>query len=147
MITIIEGVDGTGKTTFAKRLAEERGAMYLHADKPVTKSWFTEYIEPLSRKNIVCDRWHLGEIVWPTVFKRPSLFNAGTFDECNRYMAQIGCELIVLTRSDDGITRELLSRGEGDQVAQVLDAKALFVRAYNRVKYIPKRIIDSEVVH
>lgn len=147
MITIIEGVDGTGKTTFAKRLAEERGAMYLHADKPLTGSWFTEYIEPLSRKNVICDRWHVGEVVWPTVFQRPSLFNSSTFDECNQYLARIGAELIVLTRSDDEIVAELESRGESDQIRQVLEAKALFVHAYNKVRYIPKRIIDSEVVY
>lgn len=147
MITIIEGVDGTGKTTFAKRLAAERGATYLHADKPITRSWFTEYIEPLSHKNIVCDRWHLGEIVWPQIFNRDSLFNASTFDECNRYLARIGCELIVLTRSDTGITGELKRRGETDQILGVLKAKSLFAHAYNAVKYIPKQIIDSEVVH
>lgn len=147
MITIIEGVDGTGKTTYAKRLAYEQHSIYLHADKPTGKSWGEEYIKPIISTNMVLDRWHLGEMVWPEIFGRKSLFDEDTFDLCNWMLSKIGTRLIVLTRHDDDIANELLNRGEEDQIDNVLHAKGLFMDAYKQVKYIDKQIIESGVVH
>lgn len=147
MITIIEGVDGTGKTTYAKRLADQQNAMYLHADKPTKDTWFLEYAAPLVSTNMVLDRWHLGEMVWPKIFGRESLFDDDGFDLCNWVLAKLGTKLIVLTRNDDDIVNELLNRGEEDQIDTVLHAKELFIEAYKQVKYIDKQIIESGVVH
>lgn len=147
MITIIEGVDGTGKTTYAKRLAEQNNATYLHADKPTHTKWYEEYLRPITTTNMVLDRWHLGELVWPIIYDRPSLFDAESFDICNWAFAKMGTRLIILTRSDDDIADELLNRGEESEIEQVLHAKELFMQAYKKVKYIDKQIIESGVVH
>lgn len=147
MITIIEGVDGTGKTTFAKRLAKERQSDYLHADKPTEKTWYEEYLKPINNTNMVLDRWHLGELVWPIIYERESLFDEETFDLCNWTLAKLGTRLIILTRSDDDIANELLNRGEEKEIELVLHAKELFMDAYKHIKYIDKQIIESGVVH
>ena len=147
MITIIEGVDGTGKTTFAKKLAEEKAATYLHADKPTKKAWWQEYLDPITSQNMVLDRWHLGELVWPKIYGRQSLFDEESFDLCNWTLSKIGTRLIVLTRSDDDIANELLNRGEEKEIESVLLAKELFLDSYKKVKYIDKQIIESGVVH
>jgi broad-specificity NMP kinase len=147
MITIIEGVDGTGKTTYAKRLAKQTNAKYLHADKPTKQLWYKEYLSPLKSQNMVLDRWHLGELVWPIVYDRKSLFNEDSFDLCNWTMAKLGTRLILLTRSDDDIADELLKRGEDKEVEFVLHAKELFLQAFSKVKYIDKQIVESSVVH
>lgn len=147
MITIIEGVDGTGKTTYAKRLADQQKSTYLHADKPQTQFWHHEYLKPITSTNMVLDRWHVGELVWPQIFGRQSLFDEDTFDLCNWALSKLGARLIILTRHDDDITNELLNRGEEDQIDHVLHAKDLFMDAYKKVKYIDKQIIESGVVH
>ena len=147
MITIIEGVDGTGKTTFAKRLALQNNADYLHADKPTQKSWHEEYVTPITSTNMVLDRWHLGEMVWPIIYNRKSLFNEESFDLCNWFFAKLGTRLIVLTRSDDDIADELLKRGEDKEVELVLHAKELFMQSYKKIKYIDKQIVESGVVY
>ena len=46
MITIIEGSDGTGKTTYAQKLTERYNAQYLHAEQPRSRLWVDEYIRP-----------------------------------------------------------------------------------------------------
>ncbi len=147
MITIIEGVDGTGKTTFAKCLAEQNHSDYLHADKPTQKTWYEEYLTPIKNTNMVLDRWHLGELVWPIIYDRKSLFDEETFDLCNWTLSKLGTRLIILTRSDDDIADELLKRGEDKEIELVLHAKELFMKAYSKIKYIDKQIIESAVVH
>lgn len=79
MLIILEGPDGSGKTTLARTLEERvresdpdakievwhRGAPKRHA--------LNEYAVPLfdyrpgRRHHIICDRWHLGELVYSTV--------------------------------------------------------------------------------
>lgn len=146
MITIIEGSDGTGKTTYAQKLTKQHNAKYLHAEQPKTKLWSDEYIKPIDSNNIVLDRWHLGEIVWPEIYGRQSLFDETTFDYCNWELAKLGASLILLTRSEDAIANELLIRGEESQIDFVLHSRSLFVEAFQRVRYLDKKIIHSEVV-
>lgn len=156
MITIIEGTDACGKSTYARHLVSKFNKTnvstehfkYIHADKPSKDNWFDEYISPvLAIDNFVLDRWHLGEIVWPQIYGRQSLFNDLSFDKCNWYLAKLDTTLIVLTRKDSDIVNELNKRGESNQIDLVLQAKYLFFDAYKKVKYVNKKIIESNVVH
>ncbi len=47
MITIIEGADGTGKTTYAQKLSERFNAKYLHAEQPKTRLCTKRKIETM----------------------------------------------------------------------------------------------------
>ena len=144
MITIIEGADGTGKTTYAQKLSERFNAKYLHAEQPKTRLWSDEYIRPITSQNMILDRWHLGEVVWPKIYGRQSLFDETTFDYWE--LAKLGARLILLTRSEDAIAEELLRRGEELQIDFVLHSRSLFVEAFRQVRYLDKKIIHSEVV-
>jgi adenylate kinase family enzyme len=146
VITIIEGSDATGKTTFAKRLASETGAKYLHAQKPANSNWFDEYVKPITSDNMVLDRWHLGELVWPMLFGRRSLFDEDSFDQCNWELAKAGAQLILLTRPEKAIVVEMLKRKENDQIESVLASRSMFIEVFKKVKYLNKRIIESGVV-
>jgi len=123
MITIIEGADGTGKTTYAQKLSERFNAKYLHAEQPKTRLWSDEYIRPITSQNMILDRWHLGEVVWPKIYGRQSLFDETTFDYCNWELAN-----------------------EELQIDFVLHSRSLFVEAFRQVRYLDKKIIHSEVV-
>lgn len=148
MITIVEGCDGTGKTTFAKTLAMRDNLTYLHADKPKTDQWYKEYLQPINSTNMVLDRWHLGEIVWPEIYGRISLFSdPESFDICNWTLSKMGARLFLFVRREDDIADELLKRGEEKEIEHVLRAKDLFLSAYKRVKYLDKTIIESGTVH
>jgi hypothetical protein len=117
-IILIEGVDGTGKTTLARTLQQVSShRALLHAGPPKTTSAFTEYVKPLEMAydgwTIICDRWHLGELVWPAIFERESLFSsersALSFRWIEEHIKAIGVPVtaIYLTRALDEIINEL----------------------------------------
>lgn len=146
MITIIEGADATGKTTMAKYLASKTNATYLHASHPTSSNYIDEYIKPINSLNMVLDRWHIGEVIWPTIYNRESLFTEEDFDLCNWELATLGVNLIVLVRHEDKIVDELLRRGEEKEVDIVLHAQELFMQTFKQIKYLNKKLIQSEVL-
>jgi thymidylate kinase len=73
---ILEGPDGTGKTTLAKSIADATGGHILHGT--YNESWdVKKYHETmleaatslLPYQDVVMDRWALSELVYGTVFR------------------------------------------------------------------------------
>lgn len=153
MITIVEGTDGVGKTTYATSLAEQTGRMYLHAGAPTKRTWVEEYVEPLmvtGRTALVLDRWHLGEVIWPKLFDRPSLFHSNSdFYLCNRMLKNAaehhgGIEIVILVRDPKDIATTLRERGESeDDIKVSLAAQDLYGLAARMVSHIPVTIVNS----
>lgn len=70
MLIVIEGPDKTGKTTLAKAIERELGYEYKHFSAP-KGSPADEYIDFLLalKRPTVCDRFHLGELVYGPMFR------------------------------------------------------------------------------
>lgn len=121
-VFIIEGTDGTGKTTLAEELSLAYSYDYVHAGPPAKESWYEEYVVPIlqySRNSgVVLDRWHLGEWVWPIVFGRDSLY----IDErdaltCHSVILQaVDPIVIVLTRGIAAVREERKKDNPGNAV-------------------------------
>lgn len=79
-IIILEGLDMTGKTSVAKAMLEKLDShkAYLHTGPPISDVPTVEYCTPLRLAalgyTMVCDRWHLGEMVWSHIFGRRPIF-------------------------------------------------------------------------
>lgn len=69
MRIILEGCDGTGKSTLAKKLQQHYGIDYVHVTRgdPTT---FGFYFNTLDKVKIVWDRHFIGEMIYPAVFGR-----------------------------------------------------------------------------
>lgn len=88
-IYIIEGPDGTGKSTLANKIAEETKGHILHAS--YDKNWNIEKYHfdlidvafRLSKyQSVVLDRWAISEFVYGTVFRGgPSYDTAGLIED------------------------------------------------------------------
>jgi hypothetical protein len=75
---IVEGLDGVGKTTLVNHMYEQATSpkAMFHATKPIGRDYVDEYWFPicfLGQYDVICDRWHLGEHVWPILFGREPL--------------------------------------------------------------------------
>ncbi len=143
MLIVIEGVDGTGKTELAQRLRQMIGyedTVILHAGAP-TRPMVEEYETPLknyepgSGDHIILDRWHLGEQVWPKIFRRKSP-KVAEMRHVEMFMRSRGACYVHAWRDTDNL-RETYSVQEKagnpqppELVEQVEHAFTLFDRAF-----------------
>lgn len=114
-IIIIEGCDGTGKSTLACGLAEVLGWRYHHEGKPEQPAF--EYYMNLASTipgGVVMDRAHLGELVYPKVKTqegRPGL-ERWQQHAIERVLAARGAVLVHARASRVWIERVFATRGE-----------------------------------
>lgn len=148
MIVALEGTDGVGKTTLAHRLVELTDATYIHSGPPSSDSWFVEYVRPLLDCDgpMVLDRWHLGEIVWPLLWERKSLFSdLDEFKHCCEMLGNLGVLLAVVVRDEDGIIRTLAERGEEETIDDTLEAQCFYIRLADLASnHMPTAVLDSD---
>jgi adenosyl cobinamide kinase/adenosyl cobinamide phosphate guanylyltransferase len=152
MITILEGTDATGKSSHAEWLGKQSSGRVIHAGIPQTHSWYTEYIKPIQQHlettpdiPLILDRWHMGEMIWPTVFHRKSLFNSfEEYDRCNAILAAMQVKMKVLYREADAIINTLMLRNEQDQIDDVLRGQELFMDLVERTSWVDIQVVHSD---
>lgn len=133
-IIILEGLDATGKSTLAKELYDKLPApvAILHAGPPLLTTAIREYVWPLgiaaAGYTVICDRWHLGEMVWPAVFEREDTLipDGETLRHIEENIAYLRTPVLplMMQRAHKEIAQELYDRGEGDDFLP--DAAALY---------------------
>lgn len=111
MNIIIEGCDGTGKSTIAKHLCERFGLQYWHESHPRT---FDEYKQMLEYGNFIFDRFCFGQFVYnPPEQQKLSL------EELKILLRDIfpktNTILLYVDASTDTIVSRLIKRGEGEE--------------------------------
>jgi hypothetical protein len=152
MITIIEGTDGTGKSTHASWLTSATKGKLVHAGIPTHANWFQEYVKPIQTHlettpeiPLILDRWHMGEMIWPTVFHRKSLFTSfDEYDKCCAILAASNVQVKVLYRSPDAIVNTLMIRNEQDQIDDVLRGQELFLDLVDRTNWLKIDVVNSD---
>ena len=108
---VVEGCDGTGKTTLCNKLAEKYGFDVVHVTSKDPND-FDFYRQTLRKANVVYDRHFLGELIYPKIYNRKgnlSLYDAEWF---THYACETNTCVMVLTTSLDEIKRRLTERGE-----------------------------------
>lgn len=109
-LIVIEGVDRTGKSELAMSLAADyENAQVLHFGPP-KKNALREYLEPLLDydprvDNIICDRLHIGEVVWPKYFNREPRMTRAERGVIEVFLASRGGLLVHATRDIAGLRK------------------------------------------
>lgn len=126
MLILVEGSDCVGKSTLVARLAEEvarrddlptNDVFTFHAGPP-TQHPLDEYVKPLldyrpdTGRNVICDRWHLGESVYPNVFNRTTQLDAGINAYVDLFLRARGALLVYVDRDATETTDCLATRGD-----------------------------------
>lgn len=110
MKIILEGCDGTGKTTLAKILADKYGLEIAHCTQHDAAD-YDFYRQTLRKENVIWDRHTIGELIYPKVFDRPAQISTEDARLVMHYAKQEGVKVFVLTCDDDVIRQRLLERG------------------------------------
>lgn len=64
MLIILEGCDGTGKSTLAENISKIIRAEIIHHSKPLSVSEVKSIIDLSANEDIIVDRFHLGQYVY-----------------------------------------------------------------------------------
>lgn len=139
MLIILEGPDGAGKTTLADHLANQimlndtsiigiqgsnralempRHQVAVMHKGPPTQHPLDEYEVPLyayrpgRQQHVICDRWHLGELIYPGFLNRKSLLDESTFWHIEMFLRTRGALLVHVDATDTELTARYLRNGD-----------------------------------
>lgn len=137
MLVAIEGADLTGKSTLAAELASAWNARIIHAGAPQAGA-LVEYedplkdYDPLHEVSVILDRWHVGEYVWPAIFRRPTDYiDPAVRRHIEMFMCSRGCTVVYASREYIGHHDALRDSDEPLRPSHLARALELFDDALN----------------
>lgn len=111
MRIMIDGCDGTGKTTVAEKLANELGCNIIRLTYNGDRS-IMAYHQLMSIDNVVHDRSFISEIIYPKYFNRSSRLEPNCENYLQYLSEYIGIKSFILTASPETIQKRIRERGD-----------------------------------
>lgn len=124
MFIVLEGCDGTGKSTLAGAVAAEImgrdpdcSVEEIHRG-PLKRPPLDEYVHdvadylPGGLRHIVADRWHWGEEIYGPIYRDKSAMTLGQFRWVELWLASRGVDVWHVTQPLDRLQSRLQARGE-----------------------------------
>lgn len=155
-LLILEGADCSGKSTLAGHVVDVLRATYptehvtYHHAGPPTQHPLDEYVAPLldyrpgTGQHVVCDRWHVGESVYPDLVNRLSDMTPAVRTYVELFLRSRGAVLVHLDASARYLTDCGWARGDDERE---LDRIESTVSRFHRVvasSLLPRRLLDVE---
>lgn len=117
MLIVLEGADGTGKSTLAAELAEHLGTEVLHFGPPEDHP-LAEYQLPLdgyragAGQHVVVDRMHWSQEVYGPLHRGECILGREGMAHMDLYLRSRGAFFVLLTDWPAKIRERMLSRGD-----------------------------------
>lgn len=161
MLIIVEGPDGAGKSTLIQRLVNELGDTNPRDKVEVLKKGpphptqhpLDEYVTPLLSyrpglgHHIICDRWHVGEWIYPEVLGRTTQADRAVWYYTEMFLASRGA-LVFYPRTPVDVIKERVTRRGDDLVAVHQLAKVFAGYDYMRDQHLlPYRHWTVDTTH
>lgn len=121
MRIILEGCDGTGKTTLTKLYADKYNLDICHCTQH-DPSDYDFYKQTIRKNNVIWDRHTIGELIYPRVFNRTAQISPEDARIILSHGKELGAKIFVLTSPIDVIRLRLQERG--GECKEVLDKLA-----------------------
>lgn len=163
MLIILEGPDRAGKSTLAHAIADKLRKMHplhdiriLHARPPKFHP-LADYEESLLNyrphhgKHIICDRWHIGELVYPTICDRSTLMTPAVFAHIEMFLQSRGALLVFVSASKYTLCERLREENNtsSDSLVneeQLIASYDLFIDCCAKSR-LPQTTIDTSSVY
>lgn len=107
-LVLLEGLDRTGKSTVAAYF-ETLGFEKIHMSAPAKGTTPDQYMQEMmellqsaATKDIVLDRTHYGELVWPQIYNRKALLDEEMIDALREIEDAVGVQRLWMT--DDNLS-------------------------------------------
>ena len=110
MRIIIEGVDGSGKSTLVAKLRQRYKLDSLHVTSKDPNT-FEFYKSLMLKSDLVTDRDFIGEMIWPEIFNRKGNLNLRKFEKLVSLSNEVGAKIIVLTAPIETLISRIEERG------------------------------------
>ena len=117
MILIIEGPDGSGKTTLANKISQQTSWPIIHRTQPKSddekKTMMDSYLEVISSgRNCIFDRSWYSEMVYGPIMRDTSVISYAQMFTLERKLSKRGAMLIHCTGPSDILWKRCQARGE-----------------------------------
>ena len=135
-ICIIEGPDGAGKTTLAKRIAEKSGLPYVHMGPPdpADPDLILAYRDRLVEGGVI-DRLALSERIYGPLLRGEDRIGDRGWDEIQNHMVAAGAVQVLCLPPPDACLKAWRS-----ERAQLFRSDAAFWETYARYSWWSRRI-------
>lgn len=145
MKIILEGCDGTGKTTLAKILADKYGLDICHCTQ-YDAADYNFYRQTLRKENVVWDRHTIGELIYPKIFDRKPQISTEDARLVMHYAKEEGVKVLVLTDDIDVIMDRLSKRvpAEDPRIVENIEAIDDLFLAY--AKHFRLKVINTRTM-
>lgn len=132
-LVLLEGLDRTGKSTVAAYF-ETLGFEKVHLSAPAKGTTPDQYLQDMidlissaSNKDIVLDRTHYGELVWPQIYSRKPLLDEEAIEALREVEESVGVQRLWMTDDDlKGHWQRCVDNKEPLDKAQFTRARGLF---------------------
>ncbi len=135
MNVILEGLDAAGKTTLAEKLRDKYGMSILHSTAKTRNDLFYHLDLLDYRTNTVFDRFHVGEYVYPKVYKRDVKIDDEGFVQIERRIIDNNDMFIIFIASDmDIVNKRLIVRDEKEYLKEMAAQNKWFTKYAEKFK-------------
>ena len=105
-LVLLEGLDRTGKSTVAAYF-ETLGFEKIHMSAPAKGTTPDQYMQDMvelissaATKDMVLDRTHYGELIWPNIYNRKALLDEEMIDAIREIEDSVGVQRLWMTDDD-----------------------------------------------
>lgn len=143
-LIVLEGADGVGKSSLARELhthPDLPNCRLIHKGPPETDHLLREYLADIAwyradqpqLSNVVCDRWHLGELVYPLLQRgRETLATRETLAYLQLWLLSRGALLVHVEADTTVVYRRRTERRESVVNSATINSELeLFLRAFD----------------
>ena len=112
---VLEGADGTGKSTLAAQLATRLAAQQLHLGPPGPRGAYQECMDAIASsegRDTVIDRLHWGELIYGPIYRGRSMLEGWGRWDIDRALTSRGALMVHCDGHNPDVIERVRTRGD-----------------------------------